>query len=137
MKIWLLTISLFVVLTTTPTRLLAQDNAGASLVDQSLKDAMIVAGAGVGGAILGLSTLSFVDEPSEHLKNVLVGGAVGIIVGVGLVAYMQATKSESMYKGAAVPSVEFDTNQRLGWHQREHTKTVTMPASQVGYQFSF
>src|SRR5690606_10255011 len=99
---------------------------------------MIVAGAGVGGAILGLSTLSFVEEPSEHMKNILVGGAVGIIVGVGLVAYMQATKSETIYKQSAeIDAVNFSTKQRLAWHQKEHSLLVTTPASQVGYQFSF
>lgn len=137
MKIWLLTISFILVFAAAPGRALAQDG-GKSLVDQSLHDAMIVAGAGVGGAVLGLSTLSFVEEPSEHMKNILVGGAIGIIVGVGLVAYMQATKSETIYKQSYhLDSLDFGTNQRLAWHQKEHGQLVKTPASQVGYQFSF
>lgn len=136
MKIWLLTISLVFVFTCAPSQVLAQDAKG-DLVSQSIQDAMIVGGAGLGGAILGLSTLSFVEEPSEHLKNILVGGAVGIIVGVGLVAYMQATKSETMYKGGQVDPIEFGTKQRIAWHLREQSQTIVMPASQVGYQFSF
>lgn len=138
MKIWLLTISLVLVFVAAPSRTLAQDGGGQSLVDQSLRDAMVVAGAGVGGAILGLSTLSFVEEPSEHMKNILVGGAIGIIAGVGLVAYMQATKSETIYKqNAELSPLDFGTKQRLAWHQKEHNQIVTTPASQVGYQFSF
>jgi hypothetical protein len=46
--------------------------------------------AGLGGAILGLSTLSFYEEPQEHISNISSGFAVGIILGTGYVAY-QAT----------------------------------------------
>lgn len=135
MKIWLITISISFVLGFSPTKAFAQDNK--SLADQSLQDAMIVGGAALGGAVLGLSTLSFVKEPSEHLKNILVGGAVGIIVGVGLVAYMQANKSETIYKSSDFTPIDFNTNQRLSWHRKEQTQTAPVPPAQVGYQFSF
>lgn len=135
MKIWLLTISLFFVLAMTPTRTFAQDNK--SLADQSVQDAMIVGGAALGGAVLGLSTLSFVEEPSEHLKNILVGGAIGIVVGVGLVAYMQASKSETIYKQGDINPLNFNTNKRLAWHRKEQSQTAPVPPAQVGYQFSF
>jgi|SRR5690606_12129610 len=139
MKNWLLILSFAFVFTCAPCQSQAQDQGGASLVQQSLQDAMIVGGAGLGGAILGLSTLSFVEEPSEHLKNILVGGAIGIIAGVGIVAYMQATKSETIYKqGAEYSPIDFSTNQRTAWHRLQHQKnTVTNPPSQIGYQFSF
>jgi len=63
---------------------------------------------GVGGAVLGLSTLSFVSQPSDHLKNILIGGALGIIVGVGYVAYMAATEpsspiNENLYNSSTRP----------------------------------
>jgi hypothetical protein len=70
-----------------------------SVFAESMSDFYVVAGTTVGGAVLGLSTLSFVEEPGDHLKNVVVGGAIGMILGVGIVAYSQATKSrESFYK---------------------------------------
>ena len=59
---------------------------GGDILQETMTDMYIVAGSGLGGAVLGLSTLSFVEEPSEHLKNVIVGGAIGIIIGVGVVA---------------------------------------------------
>lgn len=34
-----------------------------------------------GGAVLGLSTLSFYDNPEQHLNNVALGGAAGAIIG--------------------------------------------------------
>ncbi|MBI2521975.1 MAG: hypothetical protein HYV97_16280 [Bdellovibrio sp.] len=68
-----------------------------SVMDESMRDVSIVLGTTAVGATLGLSTLSFVEEPGQHLKNVIVGGALGIIVGVGIVAYMQASKSRNLY----------------------------------------
>lgn len=138
MKKYLLTLSLTFAFIAVPVRTFAQQQGSSTLVDQSLRDAMIVAGAGIGGAVLGLSTLSFVEEPKDHLKNILVGGAVGIIVGVGLVAYNQATQSEKAYKqqGSVVP-VDFSTVQRMSWHRRENSKVAPVQPSQVGYQFSF
>lgn len=137
MKTKLLTMTFIFTLISAPICASAQ-NANASLIDQSINDAIIVGGSGLGGAVLGLSTLSFVEEPSEHLKNVLVGGAIGIIVGVGIVAYIQATKSETIYKqNASLNPQQFTTKQRIAWHQSEQSQsTPTMP-TQVGYQFSF
>jgi hypothetical protein len=41
--------------------------------------------AGVGGAILGLSTLSFYGEPQEHIGNIWTGLAFGAIGGAAYV----------------------------------------------------
>lgn len=81
----------------------AQD-ATAGGPDGPLTDLYIVLGAGAAGAILGLSTLSFVDEPTKNLKNVSMGAAIGIILGVGIVIYNQATKtSTKMYSADPTP----------------------------------
>ena len=75
----------------------AQQQTEGDFVKQSLSDAAMVGWAGLGGAVLGLSTLSFVDEPGDHLKNIYVGASIGIIVGVALVAYLQANKARNQY----------------------------------------
>lgn len=41
----------------------------------------------IGGAVLGLSTLSFYDKPQEHTNNITVGALVGLVAGVGYVVY--------------------------------------------------
>lgn len=41
----------------------------------------------IGGAILGLSTLSFYGEPQEHTGNIAVGALVGFVGGVSYVLY--------------------------------------------------
>lgn len=49
--------------------------------------------AGLGGAVLGLSTLSFYKEPQDHVGNVASGFALGIIAGVLGVTYYSALGS--------------------------------------------
>ena len=41
----------------------------------------------LGGAILGLSTLSFYGEPQEHTENIMTGALVGLIAGSGYLLY--------------------------------------------------
>jgi len=48
--------------------------------------------AGLGGAVLGLSTLSFYDRPQDHIVNIALGAAVGIIGGTIFSTYQMATK---------------------------------------------
>ena len=49
---------------------------------------MTVGIAAASGAVLGFSTISFYSEPSKHMGNVLIGAGLGVIVGVGVAAYM-------------------------------------------------
>lgn len=48
--------------------------------------------AGLAGAVLGLSTLSFYGRPQDKLSNIAVGFAIGIIVGTAYTTYKQATR---------------------------------------------
>ena len=77
----------------------AQQGGSQDFVKNSLNDVAIVGWSGAGGALLGLSTLSFVDTPKDHLKNIYVGASIGIIIGVAVVAYLQANKAQSQYTG--------------------------------------
>lgn len=40
---------------------------------------------GLGGAVLGLSTLSFYGQPEQHISNIYVGLAVGLLAGTSYV----------------------------------------------------
>ena len=53
--------------------------------------------AGLGGAALGLSTLSFYGKPQEKLNNITVGFAVGVIVGTIYTTYQAATRPHAYY----------------------------------------
>jgi hypothetical protein len=108
---------------------------------ESVGDLSLVGGMGLGGAILGLSTLSFVEEPKDHLKNILIGGAFGIIIGVGFVAWSQATKSQGQYEGHAfIPSSSFGTSQRVAWQKKQSEKSFrknTKSTPSFNYAFEF
>lgn len=112
--------------------------------EDSFRDISIVGATAVGGAVLGLSTLSFVDEPGDHLKNILVGAAIGIILGVGLVAYMAATKNKDLYEENTLliqpdQDTHFATTSRMQWHSSKHNSfnQKKRDPSLVGYQFTF
>ncbi len=54
-------------------------------------DALTTVGISAGaGAILGLSTIAFYQRPGEHMNNVVIGAAIGVIVGVGIAAYLMS-----------------------------------------------
>jgi len=52
---------------------------------------------GLGGAVLGLSTLSFYGRPQDKLSNIAVGFAVGVITGTIAVTYNAATNPDEFY----------------------------------------
>jgi hypothetical protein len=52
---------------------------------------------GIGGALLGLSTLSFYSDPSNHVSNITIGLGLGLVGGVSYViveAYKPQTESQ-------------------------------------------
>lgn len=53
--------------------------------------------AGLGGAVLGLSTLSFYGRPQEKLNNIAVGFAIGVISGTIYTTYQTATRPRPYY----------------------------------------
>ena len=119
---------------------LAQDGSS-SILQDSLSDLTVVAGIGLGGAILGLSTLSFTEEPKDHMKNILVGGAIGIIAGVGIVAWQHAARSKGVIESGSIESSEeFSTSRRVAWQRAQIQKTFQSQAKNIpsfNYNFSF
>jgi hypothetical protein len=83
-----------------------QENMSVSLADQTKSDLMFITAAGVGGAVLGLSTLSFASEPSKKTDNILTGAAVGIILGVIYVAYRQAFGPTTSYSAVELEDLQ-------------------------------
>ncbi len=120
---------------------LGQAGDNESIVDSSIADATTVFAIGAAGAILGLSTLSFVEKPKDHLKNILVGGSIGIIAGVVVVALRQAGLSREQYNSSqAHNSSSFTTVDRLAWHHHEHfrlNQKIGQKRSQLQYAISF
>ena len=64
--------------------------------------------AGLGGAVLGLSTLSFYGRPQDHLSNIAIGFGVGVITGTVVMTYRAATNPQEFYSAppVLVPTLE-------------------------------
>lgn len=113
----------FLLLTIFVSPALAQDEY--DIVKNTQDDIMLIAAAGASGAVLGLSTLSFVEKPSKHVSNIWTGGALGIIAGVIFVAYNSAQKNSEELQS----SLEFNSSERIAWHE-ENSFLVAMPSVQ-------
>lgn len=53
----------------------------------------IVLFSGVGGGVLGISTLSFYGEPQEHTSNITIGALAGALAGLGFVLFQNSEKA--------------------------------------------
>jgi hypothetical protein len=85
-----------------------------TFADEGMDDLMVVAGIGAGGALLGLSTLSFVKEPKDHTDKIITGAAIGIIIGVIVVAVGQADKAQNRFEESRyIPTSDFTTHERI------------------------
>ncbi len=113
--------------------------ANTSYSEETLDDFMTVLGLGGAGAVIGLSTLSFVDRPSEELKNIMVGGSIGIIAGVAVVAWEQATKSNVMYTFSPKSGENLTTFERKLWHEECHAALQTKDLQQklISFKINF
>lgn len=105
----------------------AQDK-DTDIVKSTQQDLVLVGVAGLGGAVLGLSTLSFYDKPSKHVSNIWMGGAIGVIAGVILVALNNAQKSQEVVDETVYLSPkmtpDFSTTDRGEWHLA-HMQTLS------------
>ena len=64
-----------------------QNEASAQELGGTRKQISTIIFIGLAGAVLGLSTLSFYGRPQDHLSNIAVGFAVGIITGTVITTY--------------------------------------------------
>lgn len=55
---------------------------------------------GLGGAVIGLSTLSFYGEPQKHIGNISTGFALGLVTGSVYLLYQNTSvfDSQSLYQ---------------------------------------
>jgi hypothetical protein len=110
----------------------AQGESEDDIIKNTQNDIILVAGAGAGGALLGLSTLSFVDKPSRHISNIWTGAALGVIAGVIWVAYNSAQRGQEDLESEEA-SLDFDSGERVAWHLEN--SVLTTPQGQFGTEF--
>ena len=102
------------------------------------KQVAVIIFAGLAGAILGLSTLSFYGRPQDKLANIPVGAAVGIIVGTTYSTYKAATEGRSFYENPPPETRIRDLNPE-GWRLAEGSRisVPTGPTFGTGWQWTF
>ncbi len=81
--------------------------------------------AGLAGAVLGLSTLSFYGRPQDRLSNIAVGFAVGVIAGT----------LYSTYKAAAEPREFYGLSQLNMTHPLLFTDQNPVPQARFTFEF--
>ncbi|MEO0334829.1 MAG: hypothetical protein AAF202_00430 [Pseudomonadota bacterium] len=98
------------------------------------KQLAVIVFAGLAGAILGLSTLSFYGRPQDHLSNIAVGFAVGIIIGTSYTTYKAATQPYEFYNSHYDPRL--GPQPMMGSSSAVGLLPEQKPVS-FNYQFSF
>lgn len=74
-----------------------KDKAGQSTTQGPRRHLATIVFAGLAGAILGLSTLSFYGRPQDRLSNIAVGFAIGVISGTIYTTFKAATEPKDFY----------------------------------------
>lgn len=85
--------------------------------------------AGLGGAVLGLSTLSFYGRPQDHLANIALGFAGGVILGTTIVTYRAATNPGDFYGTRS----QIETEMMLA--KRDSFPTKRAPIFSANFEF--
>ena len=110
------------------TQSFAQNNSTKTSVGPKKQLTMIFL-AGLGGAVLGLSTLSFHGRPQDHLGNIAIGFAVGVVFGTVYVTYNTATRPKE-YLGEMLDPTYMNLTQRQNADYRSSTNLAS-------YTFTF
>jgi len=114
----------------------AQVAAERSELSGTRKQLATIVFAGLGGAILGLSTLSFYGRPQDHLSNIAIGFALGIIGGTIYTTYKVASKPYEAYDFAAL-----DQEARSQFYDEGFKREMTYASAQynptVGWRWEF
>lgn len=90
----------------------ADDRAGQNATQGPRRHLANIVFAGLAGAVLGLSTLSFYGRPQDRLSNIAVGFAVGVIGGTMFSTYKAAAEPREFY-GFDDPMLRFEPPQEF------------------------
>lgn len=90
--------------------------------------------AGLAGAVLGLSTLSFYSNAQDHIENVAYGFGAGIIFGTGYVTWKAVTQPVEFYGTEAPVEADLDDAYTRGAADRRIAQRVIKP---VQFRWTF
>lgn len=72
----------------------------------------------IGGAVLGLSTLSFYGRPQEHTDNITLGAAIGFVAGLTYVFNTPTTQKIETMDFSEIRKINIDPS-REAYSQKE------------------
>jgi hypothetical protein len=110
----------------------AQDTAPEATSTKSgpRKQLSIIFLSGLSGAVLGLSTLSFYGRPQDHMSNIAVGFAIGVVFGTVYVTYNTAKKPKEYLS-------QLETNPFRPMETARGNIPAHKAPQMVSYNFSF
>lgn len=75
----------------------------------------IVLFAGIGGGVLGLSTLSFYGRPEEHTSNITTGALLGVVGGLLYISTSRKQEQPDSWISFSVDPREKENATRMNW----------------------
>ena len=89
--------------------------------------------AGLAGAILGLSTLSFYGRPQDRLNNIAMGFGIGVIGGAMFTTYKAAAEPKDFYG----ESLQWRRIEPTAWQEHEDRATHALNQRSLSFSFTF
>ncbi len=77
------------------------------------RNTAVVIFSSIGGAVLGLSTLSFYGRPQEHTDNITLGAAIGVIAGLTYVVNTPTVQKIETMDFSEIPKKEIDFSREV------------------------
>lgn len=108
----------------------AQDKGAELATSGPRKQLGTIVLAGIAGAVLGLSTLSFYGRPQDRLSNIAVGAAIGIIGGAMFSTYKAATDPKDFYGLRETGAAKL-------WSDLENKKADSAISPKLAYALEF
>ena len=125
-------IYILLVLTLFSQRVFSKENILESTIETGKSDLAVIGISSGIGTVLGFSSLAFIDT-SKKSTPVLLGAALGGIVGLGIVAWGHANSPKQYYS----ENPEFNTELRRDWHEQKYFELLPETClSAISYNFS-
>ena len=87
--------------------------------------------AGLGGAVLGLSTLSFYGQPQEHIGNIWLGLGIGLFAGAGYVMVQNTPTNSYSFEQEWRQQSEGDFDKAIASNSLDNTHRISWMSHQV------
>ena len=125
-------IYIFLLLTIFSQKVFSKENLLESTIKTGKSDLAVVGVSSGIGAVLGLSSLAFIDT-NKKSTPILLGAALGGIVGLGIVAWGHASTPKPYYS----ENPDFNTELRRDWHEHKYSEHLPKSnLSAVTYNFA-